>query len=293
MKNLSLLVLVLVLVAFGSCKKDNVNQTKAPKYAEAIAGSIIIQNGDVTLKAAPIPVTEKLYMYKGVSPSFTLVNGSEFLSGSAPALFWAASGNNPGTFLSTQTVYSNFTPAIQVRMIAKTLDGSNNPAYLGIFDILPTANSFPVTIYGKRLGDVLTLKTDDLTALPGYSNISFQVSYVKSMIDVDGTMMNSGATTAANWLTYTYSSDVPVNLQAVTGSGVQTVYDGLDAKITGTITITITVDGHPIVVTTPASALGHGLAITLKTDKKGWYDSGNMLLNHQDIIVDAVDVTVN
>ena len=292
-------------VFFVSCN-EKMDDTMVPQkqYASFVSGEVIIQNGDVTLfKTAPVcvprsktvlpvGVTRYLYMYKGTAPSLALVDGSEFLTGSAPAIFWSTLGNNPGNFSVSQSVYSNYTPAIQIRMVAKTVDAANKPAYLGIWDGLPTAASFPVTIQGRRLGDVLTLNADALTSLPGYTNMSFTVSYDKGMINVENTALTSGPTTSA-WPTYTYSSTVNVINQAVTGTGDRLVYDDVDAKILGTITIKIHVDAATITVTTPASALGHGLALKLKTSKIGWYDSATMGITDQPIQVDVVDVPVN
>ncbi len=274
------------------------------EHAKFVSGNIFIQDGDVTLKTLPVGVTRYLYMYKqltsGVpavpapSGTFALVDGSEFLAGSDPAIFWGNPANNPGHFPATLMVYSNYTPAMQIRMVAKTEDASNVPAYLGIFDVLPNAASFPVYIYGKRLGDVLTLDTDELTALPGYTNMSFAVTFDKSTIDVPTTMITSGPTSLTDWPDYIYSGTASTTVSVpFAGSGAKTVYDGLDAKITGTINIAITVDGTTITVSTPAVAIGHGLALTLKTNKVGWYDSATMQIYDNDVTVDAVDIDVN
>ena len=293
---LILAVVFMTAIVFNSCKKqESVSPEKT--YAKTIAGNISIQNGDVTLKSAPVGANQWLYMYKQVTPAptFALVNGSEFLTGSAPAIFWSTSGNNPGTFPVGTSVYSNYTPAIPVRMVAKTVDGSSVPAYLGIWDGTPSVASFPVTIYGKRLGDVLTVNTDALTALPGYASMSFDVVYTKSIIDVSGTMVSSPATGPTTWPVYSYSSNplVTATLDATKSLGARPVYDGLDAKITGTIVINIHVDGITISVNTPAADMGHGLAITLLTSKIGWYDSGTMTITQDDITVDATNLTVN
>lgn len=298
MKKLSLIFAVAIMMAvIVSCnKKEDVIQPEKT-YAKFVSGEVIIQNGDVTLKSAPVGVTEWLYMYKqtSITPTFALVNGTEFLTGSAPALFWAASGNNPGNFPASQAVYSNYTPAMQVRMVAKTVNASGTPAYLGIFDVFPNQASFPVHIYGKRLGDVLTLNTDALTALPGYTNMSFDVVYTTSIIDVNTTMVTSGPTTASAWPTYTYSSTPSVTtiLNATKNLGARTVYDELGFKTTGTITINIHVDTTTITVQTQAAPMGYGLAITLTTDKVGWYDSGTMVIGHEDIGVQTASIPVN
>lgn len=293
MKKISLIfaVAMLMAVVFVSCnKKESV--VDMTQYASTVSGEVIIQNGDITLKSAPLGVTRYLYMYKGTAPSLALVNGSEFLTGSAPAIFWATSANNPGSFPASTSVYSNYTPAMQIRMVAKTVRADLKPAYLGIWDGLPSAASFPVTIQGRRLGDVLTLDATALTSLPGYTNMSFTASYDKGIINVDNTATTSGPTTSA-WPTYTYSSTVNVVDQAVPGTGVRTVYDDVDAKILGTITIKIHVDATTIIKTVAASSLGHGLAITLSTTKVGWFDSATMNITDTDITATAVDVPVN
>lgn len=294
-KSLSIgIAIVAVMLMFASCKKEVNNSTKQ-EYAKFVSGEVLIKEGDVSLKSVPVGITRYLYTYKGVVGSLALVDGSEFLPESAANIFWlSSSNNNPSNFLANVSVHSSYIPAMQIRMIAKTVDVSSKPAYLGIWDGIPTAASFPITIQGRRLGDVLTLNTDALTALPGYTNMSFDVVYTKSLIDVNQTALTSPITTT-DWPVYVYSSSstTTTTLDATKNGGLRTIYDDVDAKITGTITINIHVDNTIITVTTPAPVLGHGLALTLKTTKIGWYDSATMGITDQPITVDSRDLTIN
>lgn len=295
MKKLNLFFVVAsVALVFMSCnKKDNPVEGKSVDYI--MRTEFVPQTGDVTLKSAPIGQKNELYMFRQSATAginWELVDGTEFLTGSDPYNFWQDPSNNPGVFNVGQTVYSNYTPIEQLRIVDKVLNSSSVPAYLGIVDVFPNKNKFPLPVKCRRLGDVLTLNTDDLTALPGYNFISFTVSYDKNIIDIDGTIQNSGDTDAG-WPAYEYSSTVAVTDQVVSGSGDVTVYDGLEAKITGTITVKIRVDNTTIVKTVPASGLGYGLALKLTTDKTGWYDSANMNITTDDIDVQQVDIPVN
>ena len=64
MKNLQLLLMVLVIVAFASCKKNDVpNTTTASKYVKSIAASYKVQEGDIKFKDAPVGTTRTFILY--------------------------------------------------------------------------------------------------------------------------------------------------------------------------------------------------------------------------------------
>ena len=183
-----------------------------------------------------------------------------------------------------------------MRVILKATVGGHGttPSYLGIWDGTPSADLFPINVMDRRLGDVLTLNTDALTALPGYTNMSFEVVYTKHIIDVNQTALTSPVTTT-EWPVYVYSSNSAVTalFDATKNKNDRTVYDGLDAKIIGDITIKIHVDNTTLTVTTPALAVGHGLKLVLSTKKVGWYNSGTIGVTENDIDITTVDVPVN
>lgn len=303
MKNLLFLLIVFILFSVSSCKKDNYLAPTPKSDVAFVNGSIVIQNGDVNVKSVLLtPVDVRYSVYEGVKPAFTLLRGDKFLVGSAPNLWWSVLTNNPIVFPYTTSVYSNFTPCMPVRMAVETLNGvvtapNSKVVYLGIADVNATASSFPLTIYGKRLGDVVTLNTDALTALPGYTTMNFKVSYTLSTIDIDKTIKNSAPTTETNWLEYSYSGVTPIVDQLVNGvkdaNGYREIYDGLDSKITSPkITIKITIDTAVLTLETDSPILGKGLALKLTTTKVGWYDSATMTLTNKDITVEVRNIAV-
>lgn len=291
MKKLTLIFAVAITMAvmFVSCdkKSDAIDQKQ---YASAISGQFIPNDGDITLKSAPLVGGHEFAVYKQASP-WALIDGTEFLPGSAPALDWV--GFAPMWFSSSQQVYVTYCPVLPLRVVLKATVGAagTSASYLGIWDGTPNAPSFPITVQDRRLGDKLTLNTDALTSLPGYTNLSFTVSYDKRIIDVNQTAMTSPATTT-DWPVYVYSSTVPVVDQIVSGPGDVAVYDGLDAKIVGTITIKIHVDNTTITKAVPASEIGHGMKITLQTTKVGWDNSGIIGITENDITENAVSVDI-
>lgn len=292
-------VAFMAVTILSSCnKKDDGLDPKS--YASFVSGDFVPSEGDIYLKSADLAVGGHWFdvLDKKVgSLVYTRVNGTEFLPGSAPALDWA-NFTSPVWF-SPQSVRCTYCPILPLRVVLKTSKDNNlnSPvSYLGLWDGTPNANSFPITVNCRRLGDKLTLNTDALTSLPGYSNMSFTVSYNKDVIDVDKTILDSPGDTQNNWPTYSYSATnvpVSVNLPKKLNGGDQEIYDGFDYKISGTITITIHVDGINILKTTESVGLGKGLAITLTTDKVGWFDSGNMGVSETDIELVQKQIPVN
>lgn len=286
------MALVLGVILMSSCKKEDAKQPEKA-YASYVSGAFVPIDGNIGLKSAPVVTGYTFDCYKANGLGWSKIDGSEFLPGSAPALDWATY-TTIGQYWWTKAtgVWITYCPVLPLRVVIRATEGNKGSAvsYLGIRDITPDAASFPISVVDRRLGDVLTLNTDALTALPGYSNLTFTVEYVKSTIDVMGTAMTSPPTDLA-WPVYSYSNNEVIS-KVVTGAGNQVVYDGLDAKITGTIKITITVDGTTIVKTVNAAPMGHGMAITLKTTKVGWYDSGVIGISDIDIVPDLVDVNI-
>jgi hypothetical protein len=298
MKKLSsIFVVALMAVTLFSCsKKEDV--VVPQHYASYVSGQFIPNDGDITLKSAPLVGGHQINCYdKKVGQStWSVIDGTEFLPGSKPALDWTGYSIDAEPWWISGPVYITYCPVLPMRVVLKATVGGfgTAPSYLGIWEGTPSASSFPITVMDRRLGDVLTLNTDALTALPGYSNMSFDVVYTKSIIDVSATEATSPVTTDA-WPVYVYSStpEVTTNLDATKNLGDRTVYNGLDAKITGTITIKIKVDDTVITKTTPAVGLGYGLKITLSTTKVGWYDSGTIGVTENDIAVSTVEIPVN
>jgi hypothetical protein len=291
MKKIILSLLVVVLVSFTSCKKE-VNTDN--KYVQAIAGVFSAQDND--LKASPIGADRMWEVYKKVGTAFSPVDGSEFIPNSSAYLDWKED-HFPKTYPCNSVVRIDYCPVMPLRIVTKTrLDDQNHSvAYLGILDFLPNKDNFPVTIVGRRLGDILTVNIDDLKATPGY-DFDVTLEYTTGTIDVDATAMGTSNTTN-DWPVLLYKKDGDANFHsyAVHGTGNVTVYDGVDKKIIGTIKIKITDPGNRIniVKTVDAMGLGKGLALTLKTDKAGWYDTAGISITDKDIIVEQKEVNID
>lgn len=289
------LVAVVILAGLTNCTKEVTNPVNEKTYVDAIAGSFNAQDGDLTFKSvpvAPLGVNRVWSMYKGTFPTgFTLVDGSEFISGSLAYEFWRVPTNNPITFPVSSALYSNLTPALPVRLVTETLDANNKVAYLGILDFNPTTANFPLTVHGYRLGDVLAINTDALTKLPG-ANLKITVAFELSVIDLVA-MKKGPSTSESGWFDLIYSNKIQNIVTA--GSGDFMLYDGLEKKVTGNVVITITEDGNPnppIVLTVPAREKGKGMLIKLTTTKVGWYNSATINIYDTNIDVLTVEVPV-
>lgn len=314
MKKLSLvLVVALSAVILSSCNKKEDNVLVPKQYVETIAGSFIAQDGDITLKSAPLGVNRTWTMYATNSPfysnaPFALIRGAEFITGSVAYNYWNDTVNNPVTFSATQAVYSNLTPDEDLRIISESKDAANKVAYLGILDFKPSAANFPLTVNCFRLGDVLTINTDALTKLPGGDKLSIKVKYNLAPIDLPATKLAAVTGTGGvpngkqfTWADVVYGTSVASEMTV--GSGDFVIYEGLDSKVMGDIHIEITdtytgmVNDQPVAIiklqAIPASGAGKGLKLTLTTKKIGWYDSGVITFGDNDIIVEAVNVPVN
>ena len=307
MKKLQLLLLVLVLVAVSSCKKESVNQTSdAPKYVKAIDGKFIAKDGDITFKSTPVGENRTWTMYAKNSEfygnvAFALVNGSEFITNSAAYNFWHNTANNPVSFPANQGVYSNLTPDEDLRIISETKDANNNVVYLGILDFEPTSASFPLTVNCFRLGDVLQINTDAITRLPGGSNLTITATFGLAPVDLAATKLGPLTGTAGvpngqqfKWEDIIYGAAVSITLPVGVGNVI--LYEGLDKKVMGDITITITENGNggsTIIKTVNAQLAGKGMLMTLSTTKTGWFDSSTIAFSDRDIDVTLMDVPVN
>lgn len=300
------MALVLAVVFMTSCKKDTTAPMDQKQYVKAIAGSFIAQNGDVTLKSTPIGVNVVWSMLSN-NPAFytglTLVDGREFITGSAAYNYWSNPINNPVTFPVGTSLYSNLTPDENLRIISETQDASSNVAYLGMLDFNPTTANFPLTIHGFRLGDELTINTDAITSLPGGNNLTITATYslapinltaTKAKITLSGTSPGVPNGTEFGWGDIQYGA--PAASTTTIGSGNFVVYDLLDKKAFGNIVITITETGNggsTITKTVPCAGAGKGLFLKLTTTKIGWYDSGTITFTDTDITVETVLVPVN
>ena len=317
------LIAVVMLVGLTNCKKETDNAS-VTKYVGTVNGSFIPQDVNISVSKsfpfdAPEASTRNWIMYAKNSPfygnqPFALVKGLEFVTGSAANIWWKTDGNNPVSFDASQGVYSNLTPVEPVRLIMETKDVSGAVAYLGILDFDPTQAQFPLTVTGKRLGDVVTLNTDALTKLPG-ANLTITATVQSTKIDIAktelGTLSPATGENTTGVIGALDFSDIiygEVGSQVVTipnGSGDFPLYSGVDKKVFGNIIITITeapsssspgVSGSVIVLTVPSSAVGisgKSTKITLTTNKLGWYDSSTINVSDQDITVNVVNFPVN
>ena len=310
-----LLVAVVMMLGLTNCKKDLKESTPVSKqYVAAIDGSFIAQDGDLSLAKsfnplAPVGVnrtwtmyTSNTIFYPSANP-FALVKGLEFLQTSDPYTFWSNPSNNPITFAAGQGVYSNLTPAEDLRLITETTDADGKVAYLGMLDFNPTAANFPLTVHGYRLGDVLAINLDDLRNMDGGSNFNFSVRFNLSPIDMLATKMGtiSGhglavpTGTEFTWEDVKYGAPVSVTVP-VTTEGDFVLYNGLDSKVTGMIILTVTekATGHQLNYFVPAGMErpGKGRLFVLKTTKLGWYDSGTVSITDKDITITTQDWTI-
>jgi hypothetical protein len=309
MKNLSLLLMVLVLVAFGSCKKENVKQPEAATFAKTIAGTYIAKDGDITFKALPAGAKRTWTMlaingtntFYPTPAGFTLVDGREFITNSAAYNFWHNSANNPVNFGPTESVYSNLTPVEDLRIISELKDASDKVICLGMLDFKPDQASFPLTVNTFRLGDVLQINTDAITHLPGGSNLTITATYNLAPVDLVATKVGPLTGTGGvpnghqfRWEDIIYGPEVSHTVTV--GAGDVVLYEGLDQKAMGSVTITISETGNGgsvITKTVPTQGAGKGMMMLLSTNRIGWYDSGTISFSDKDIDVKIIDVPVN
>jgi len=301
------MALVLAVVFMTSCKKETSAPVDQKQYVKAIAGSFIAQNGDVNLKHTPVGANVTWSMLSN-NPAFysglTLVDGREFITGSAAYNFWHNPANNPATFPVGTSVYSNLTPDEDLRIISETKDGLGNVAYLGMLDFNPNTVNFPLTIHGFRLGDELTINTDAITTLPGGNNLTITATYTladvnlpltKAKTTLTGTSPGVPNGTEFAWGDIVYDA-IAAPTTTTIGTGNFAVYDFLNKKAFGSILITITETGNggsTITKSVPAAGPGKKLFIKLTTTKIGWYDSGTIKFTDTDITVETVTVPVD
>ena len=314
MRKLTLLI-AMIAIMFTACKKET-QQDSSKTYVKAIAGSYIAKEGNITLKSADLSKVHRTWSMYARSSSFygnatfALVDGSEFINGSAAYIFWSTAGNNPVTFDVSQdgSVYSNLTPDEDLRCVLETKNSTNQVIYLGIVDFNPSQAAFPMTVNGFRLGDKLTINADALFNLPGGNRISISATFIKHTIDLPATEKAAitGPSTqptgsAFQWSDIVYGAVASETVTvAKTANGVPCgLYDGLTDKV-GTVIINVTDNGSPLTAPTGGyqisvdlsnqPGLGHNLV--LSTSKKGWYDSDFITIKDTDITVNDVSVPV-
>jgi copper chaperone CopZ len=305
-----LIVAVVMMLGLTNCKKELKDSTPESKqYVEAIAASFnVVPAIEITTKALTPTITlvsQNMYMYTSnvtfysITPSnpFELVRGLEFLVGSAGQQWWSITANNPASFPANQSVYSNLTPDENVRVVVEGTSADSKIAYIGANDFNPNAAQFPLNIKQYRLGDYLSIYAYAITSLPGVTSVS--VSFDTKAIDLPATRIGS-ITGAGNTLCFddiklgTLITNHTVIIPNLQGS-FDLYYDVLD-KVVGNIVITISAGGNPVAITLPpisATALGHGMNISLSTAKVGWFDSATMQMTPADIDVTTTYVSVN
>lgn len=294
------LIAVVTLVGLTNCKKEALNPNEGKQYVGTVDGSFNVLDGDITFKSFPNAPTGVDRVWTMLRKDGTLVDGSEFITGSAAQIWWSLSTNNPVKFSANQLVYSNLTPLEPLRLITETKDGSGNVQYLGMLDFNPAIGGFqgfPLTVTGKRLGDVLMINTDELTALPGAA-LTIKVAFNLSPIDLIATKKCVLVGDHFTWSDVVYGT--PVSTVVTAGSGDFILYSGIDNKVFGAIVITIneaasqSTPANTYKVTIPANEVaGRGRLFVLHTSKLGWYDSATINMNDVDITYETIDVTVN
>ena len=249
--------------------------------------------------------------YGTPAPAFALEDGREFITGSAAQVWWSVPANNRNTFDISQGIYANNTPDCDVRQICETNNSAGHVAYIAMVDFRPAAPLFPLTLNGFRIGDFLQIDTHLLTNKPGGENLTFQVAYTLTPIDLPNTEVKSPLTgvnpavpngTEFSWNDIVYllpTAPVTVNIPA--GTGPQTVYDGVEGKIvsvdiivtdhgTGSIP-TQTITKH--ITAADLGGAGQSTLLTLTTDKLGWFDSQTNTFTENDITVHTTTVPFN
>lgn len=296
MRKFYLLGLMLAIIVM-SCKKDEIRDPRTDQ--KFVSGTFTTNSTDITLKSAPLVGGHWFSVYKAVAatPAWALVDGSEFLPGSYPAIDWARVGVNP-IWLGNGGVYITYCPIMPLRVITEATVGGAGTAksYLGIKDVTPSVNGFAIAVEDRRLGDVLQLNANALTSLPGYSKMQFDITYEKSVLDLNQIKMKS-PDTSTGWFTPYYSSSALITSTILNSTGTTAdyiIYDGLDCKITGKITVKVYVDGTRIdLPPVDAFGMGFGTRVELTTTKLGWYNSGTLSIRENDITIKTVKIPVN
>ena len=237
---------------------------------------------------------------------FYQINGSEFITGSDAWNFWSVSGNNPITFPANTVVYSNLTPDEDLRLVSETKNKDNVTAFIGIIDFNPAGANFPLSVQCFRLGDKLTLNAHALKNLRGGEKLTITVTYNLHIIDLPATKLGTitGTNGIPNGTQFTWDDVKYGAINTFTSPAIDTgntdveIYDGLNGKVTGNITINITNNSNPAnptttILTIPAAGPGYGLKLTLTTQKVGWYDSQTIGVTDTDIHINDVPIPTN
>jgi hypothetical protein len=297
-----------MLVGLTNCKKDKEN-TSITKYVGTVNGSFVAQDAGIKVSKdlAPTDLTTRAWsMYAKNSPfynnqQFALINGLEFVTGSAAQQWWAISSNNPLTLTADQT-YSSLIPTESVRLVMEGFGSDKTrAAYLGIIDFDPTQAEFPLTVTSKSLGDILIVNADGLTSQSG--GITVTVSYNVYPVDMAATKSKSQLSTTSitgvsgvlDFIDIQYDqqpSPTYSKSDFSVGAGDYVVFSDIASKIKGDITIKITQNGNTITLTQPAAALGQGMKITLSVSKVDGV-SHTLGVTDQDIVVNSVPISVS
>ena len=305
------LIAVVMLVGLTNCMKKETDNTSVTKYIGTVNGSFIAQDAGIKISKdlAPTNITTRAWsMYAKNSPfygnqPFALINGSEFLAGSAAQQWWVISSNNPIILAADQT-YSSLIPTEPVRLVMEGFGSDNTKAaYLGIIDFDPTIAQFPLTVTSKSLGDILIVNADGLTSQSGGNPITVTVSFNVYPVNIVATKNKSQLSTASitgvsgvldfidvqydQQPSPTYSkSNFPVE------AGDCVVFSDIASKIKGDITIKVTQNGNTITLTQPAAALGQGMKITLSVSKVDGV-SHTFGVTDQAIVVNTIPISVS
>jgi hypothetical protein len=309
MKNIKLsfaIIAVIMLVGLTNCKKEADN-IPVKKYVDAIDGSFNVQYGDISIAKNYSPPIINWSEWRLLREDGSLVDGSEFINGSAAWKWWHAipSGRNPVGFPASQLTYPNvLLPDENLRMIIGVQNWSADNIYLGMIDFNPENVQFPLTIQSYRLGDYLAINADALTNLPG-ANLTITVSFQLKNLNLVATRTrpwNPALPFGFDQIIYENPQSVTVSAGSTPNSGESVLYSGFSQKVFGPIVVTIieaatsTTSVNVYTVTVPADKVGipgKGTLLKLTTTKVGWYNSGTISIPNQDIAVQTVEVPIN
>lgn len=278
---------------FTSCDKSADNISPKQNYLSYMKDPVrvSVSNADYK-KSTPAVGGYITSLYIKPATDWVMLDREQFLPNCDAFNYWGNPDNNPKWFTASSSISIPYWPKTNTRFVVRTTTGNADSqiAYMGITDVVsPTADGFGVKVRTCRLGDFLSVK-NSLKKYRGCEKIQITVTYTKSLIDIEKTIQTSPAT-GTSWLQYAYQDKTQeVSSQSVIGDGDVVMYEGFDAKITGTIYINLTINSKTKTLPITAAELGHGLAINVDSKKLDYNNSGQIDITNCDITIDKRDI---
>lgn len=320
-KSLLFVAIVAITFVFTSCEKEDIVDQTVSNVVAFVSGTASVQDGDITLKSAPVAGSRDWYNFYKMAPanSWLLLGkpSTPFLAGSAAENDWVT-GANPANLNLGNLLSLTYAPYAYNRIVSVTKGTDGTPMYMGIEDFSFPAHNFSVQMYGRQLKDYLAIDVQDLQ-VKGYK-FTINVGYNLNTIDLNATMTTSGGT-FNGWPTYLYNEAVKeaksftivcnandlvnplIAPSAPNANGDIVLFDDYGKEITDLV-VTYSIEqeiqtpgvppgvawapfktNEPVVVSA-AFGIGQGLSLDFVTDAIG-YEGGNVTL------IQDVDITVN